>query len=620
MGRASLKFAVGCGLLGEAVELLVLSTGGMSPPDWRLRATLVAVYAMSGGLLWMIVALLGRDSRRRLAWATGLFGALLVIPWLNFDYLPQLLTVRTVLGNLVAVAVLSLLAVSIARFPRLAAVAVAVLALGVNSAILRGRSRLPVEHQARHPAGPAAHVVLVVIDTLRADHLSVYGARWRTSPELDRLAAGGVVFDRAVSQATYTKPAIASLFTGTYVHRHGVISSRDALGRELPTLAEALRAQGYRTAAFSSNPWITPEFHFERGFEHFTSSRAIDMQLTVLYRLFRRVGAGLKAVGVEANLTGWLLRAPAEANPSNAERDERLATAVIDWVRGHAEQPFFLYVHFIGPHDPYDPPAEYARRFRQPGWNGTPGPLKPPARVLSIFETAPALDDRDREMMVAQYNGAIAYADAQLGRVVAELERLDVLDHTLLIVTADHGEEFYEHGNWGHGVRLYDEIVRVPLVVRLPGRLAPARRSDPAMLIDVFPSIFGILDLPLRDPQLSGRDLFADVETPAPPAFSEYFSVEAGSYESRMVMHGGFKFVETQDGARDQYRRELFDLQADPREQRNLLATGDASRVPVSARALEGLLADFKRAAPAGRAPEVEVDGATKEALRALGY
>jgi arylsulfatase A-like enzyme len=613
-----LAFALICGVLAEALEVLLLERGGSAAPALRVRVTLLLSYTLIAAGVYLAARLAG--TKRRLPVAVAGFLALFILPWLNFDYLPQLRTLKSLAGNVGALVAVLLAAWQIARFPRAAAIAVVLLAIVVNgrSWLPRGLSPEP-PRVVRDDGAPRPNVVVLVIDTLRADHLGAYGYQLPTSRHIDDLARRSVVFERAIAQATYTKPSVASLMTGTFVHRHGVISARDALGPELPTLAEQFRAHGYRTAAFSANPWVTPEFRFDRGFDHFESNRAIDVQLTVLYRLARRVGALVHRNGGGVAVGSWLLRISGEPNPSNSRRDEVLIQAFLSWLDGNHRAPFFAYVHLIGPHDPYDPPPASLARFRDPAWGDERGPVKPPARVFSIFEKAMPLDTRTRDMMVAQYNGAIAFADELVERVEQTLVAHGLLDETLMVLTADHGEEFHEHGNWGHGVRLYQEIVGVPLLFHYPRVLAPGRRSDPAMLIDIFPTIVRLAGLPADLPHLHGRNLFAQNPDRTPFAYSEYFSVEGGSYASRMILRDGMKLIDTRDEARNEYRKELYDLRADPTEQRDLVRDGTVQS-DAQLTDLEKILGDLANNAPAGRAPQIDVPGATEEILRNLGY
>jgi arylsulfatase A-like enzyme len=617
MTRAVLAFAVICGLLAETVEVARLVTGGMEPPSWALRVTLFAAYAAVAALLLLLARSFRPTRERAPAIAAALFAMFVVLPWINLDYLPTWSSPTTIAYTLAAALLLALVAPPLVRLRRVVAAGVLLAALVVNLATLARTKPAAVEAPGGAAREGARNVLLVLIDTLRADHLGAYGYARGTSPTFDRLAREGVVFERTVAQASWTKPSVASLLTGAFVHEHGVVSSRDALGTSLPTLAEVLRERGYHTAAFSANPWITPEFRFDRGFEHFESGRAMSVQLTNLYRLVMRVERGLRRVGVWLPLNDWVFSAAAEPSLSNARRDEMLTDATIEWLEGAVAEPFFAYVHLIGPHDPYDPPARYADAFRDDRWQDVPRLKRPPARVQSIFETAAPLDDVRLASLVAQYDGAILYTDELLRRLLATLERLDLDDRTLVIVTADHGEEFYEHGNWRHGNQLYDEVVHVPLAMRLPGVLKAERRPDASMSIDVFPTVLGVLGVP-EAPRLSGRNLFASSEVPFPAVYSEHWRFEGGEYSSHMVSWDRWKMNATRDSS-GKSRIELYDLDTDPREKQNLFGKADGDHGD-ELRELEGMLADFSRTQPARAAAEVEVDRSTKERLRALGY
>lgn len=589
----------------------------MAASDWRLRVSLFAAYAAVALFLDLVARAAIRDPRPARRSATGAFGVFLVLPWLNFDYLPRFYSWRTWAGSVLACVAVVVAVRALARIPRATAIAVLLLGLGANAlGWLRSVEGVP-PHRAENIAVGRPSVVLVLIDTLRADHLGAYGYDRPTSPNLDRLARSSVVFERAFSQAAWTKPATASLLTGTYVHRHGVISARDALGTELATLAGTLSAAGYRSAGFSANPWITPEFGFDRGFSHFVSQHAMGPQLTNLYRLLARTQRLLRRLGVDVSLTRWVFSGAAAVNPSNSERDKMLTDEVVEWLGEHAGEPFFVYVHLIGSHDPYDPPAESVGPFRRPEWAGRHLPSRPPARVQSIFEKAEPLPEIEREGLIAQYDGAIAFADALLGRIAGALERQGVLDRTLLIVTSDHGEEFYEHSNWRHGNQLYDDVVHVPLVIRLPDRLTAGRRPEPAMLIDVFPTVLSVLGLPPGAQTPDGSDLFASAEGRA--AFSEHWRFEGGRYVSRMVVRDDLKLYETEDEVHGASRLALYDLGNDPAEQVDILANGSAIDLN-GASELKTLLARFGTSVPKSSEQAERVDRSTQERLRALGY
>ncbi|MEO8604598.1 MAG: sulfatase [bacterium] len=611
--RSGIAFAVIGGGVAETFEVLRMQAGGIAPPGAALRISLWLGYAAIAAGLFVLARLVAR--RRAVPVAAVALAAVVIVPWLNFVYLPRARSVASLLGSLAALAALALIVPLLLRPRRLVVGAAIVLVIGANAwGLLSGGAA----SGGAKVAGAALpfNVVVVLIDTLRADHLGAYGYPRPTSPNFDALAGESVVFERTLAQAAWTKPSVASLMTGRFVHRHGVVSSRDALGADQKTLAEALGERGYRTAAFTSNPWITPEFRFDQGFDAFESGRAMGAQLTNLYKLLKRVD---RVFGSRTDLAGTVFWG-SSGNLGNSERDRILTDAAVEWIGRQRQDPFFLYVHLIGPHDPYNPPEEYVRPFRETDWDGKPGPTKPPARVQTVFDRADPLGERERAALMAQYDGAIAFADEQLGRLVEALRASGQMDRTLLVVTADHGEEFYEHHNWRHGSQLYNEIVHVPLAFHLPSRLPSARRTDLTMLVDVFPTILQLVDANASGGDVDGRALFASTATgAAPAAFAEHWWYDGGTYVSRMVERGALKLNESKDEARGQEKTELYDLSADGGEQRNLLENTAAVRENGLGE-LQGLLDKFGEKVCVGCTEAVEVDPSTKERLRALGY
>lgn len=612
----ALKFIIVCGILGETVELVRLGTVASAVSVSRLGILLFVVYALVAALAYAAVALPFRQHpERHLRWASIVFAGILLVPWINFDYLPALISGTSLVGNallLAAIVVVSRLAI---RRAGPVTVAILLLALAVNA-----RAAIPegVAPRSESRAMAGRNVVLLVIDTLRADHLGTYGYGRATSPELDRLAAESVVFDYAVSQAPWTKPSVASLLSGRYPHEHGVRAEHDALTADVETIAADLQGRGFHTAAFTSNPWITPEFGFDRGFDHFfQSARMSGVQMTLAFGLISRLETQLRRRGVSLDLTG-LLRGPIEHYPTNVERDRKLTEEMLEWLDEHRSDRFFVYAHLIGPHSPYRPPEEFARRFRDPSWDPSSIPTVPPPRARSIFAPARAVDDAHREMLIAQYDAAIAFTDSLVGEIRQGLERLGLLDDTLLVVTSDHGEEFYEHGSWTHWHALYDEAIHVPLMVRLPSVLQPARRPEPVMLVDVYPTIGGLLGIDLAGATLDGLNLFGPAVAARPVVYSEYAHYLGATYRSRMALRKKLKLIETEDQARNESLDELYDHESDPAERTNLLEN-PSSDVAQRAASLRVALADFG-AVELARAPKVRMDSATEEQLRRLGY
>ncbi len=318
---------------------------------------------------------------------------------------------------------------------------------------------------------PARHVLVIVIDTLRADHLGTYGYSRDTSPFLDRLAAEGTVFTQAVTTSSFTGEAISSLFTGQYPS--ATPWGAGWYARPAPdatTLAMAFREQGYATALFSNSPVLdAPEFY--RGFD-------------------------TTWCGTEFGLSG---QAP------------RLVTRALEWLQAHPDQPTFTYLHFLDPHSPYAPTETYATRF------GTPDTDAPLSLYEDIRQQVPALratgfgpGDARFEDLVRRYDGEIAFIDDTVKGLFQGLEKLGLKNDTLAVITSDHGEEFLEHGFVEHAWTLYPEVHRVPLLLWEPDRIPVARNETTVSLVDIMPTLAALQELPAREgrgtPLLQSRD------------------------------------------------------------------------------------------------------------------
>jgi arylsulfatase A-like enzyme len=323
---------------------------------------------------------------------------------------------------------------------------------------------------------------MIVIDSLRADYLGCYGFDGAISPNIDRFASESVRYTRCLSQAPWTKPSVASLFTSTHPTTHGMTSNLDSfwirpgevdeievLSDDFVTLAEALRAAGYATSARSDNPWLREINGYSQGFEEFSPS----------------TGAGLG---------------------STPEIARHLAGL-------RSQAPFFLYLHLMDVHAPY--PYESAK-FREFSASRSLGPTRRisdteagmrPSYMNKLPEGS--IDLRELRDWKAIYATGVARADARFGRIYESLRRSGALEDTLVVLTSDHGEEFLEHGQWEHGRTLCNHQLRVPLLVRLPGA-ARAGEIDEGLvrLIDLMPTLLRIAGHDRVLPQVEGRDLF----------------------------------------------------------------------------------------------------------------
>ena len=394
-------------------------------------------------------------------------------------------------------------------------------------------------------------LVLVVVDALRADHISPYGAPARSSPELARWAAQGIVFEHALAQSSWTKSSMASLLTSRWPRSHGVIDPNDGLGDAARTLAEVLKEAGWRTYAVQSNGWLEEAFGFEQGFERYVFPR----------------GGGSEA----ERSRSW----------PHADNVYREAERLID--AQDPEQPFFLYLHFMDVHE-YAAPADVAR---------------------------------PRAGAEGEYAAAIAWVDEVLARLRDRLERRGLLSHSVLIFASDHGEAFGENGAFGHARNVFTPVLRVPLVLRLPFAVTPTRIAAQVRNLDLAPTLLDLAGLP-PCADFEGESLLPLLAAPSGPDRPSHASLGALLYPDARLQEsltdGAWSFVrDLAPGGREW----LFDRRIDPDENVDLSALE-----PKRAAALRAQLdAGFGKAPAAGAVrPEVRIDPALAERLRALGY
>ncbi|MBN2498873.1 MAG: sulfatase [Deltaproteobacteria bacterium] len=432
--------------------------------------------------------------------------------------------------------------------------------------------------------GPGPPVVIVVADALRADALGAYGATSGDSPALDAFASDAVVFEEAWSSSSWTRPGAASILTGLRPAGHACENKRDRLRSEVETLAERLREQGYAAAASVTNVNLAPVFGLGQGFEPWAylppaaplgaPSTARGLFLVELYRLVR-----LRFFPGERRVEDYY--APGEEVLGQGER-------LIESLAGQGA-PFFVYLHFMETHDPY---------FAHPVDGRAAARVEQPQPPVS-----------SRDAIFALYRQELRHLDALFARLVARLKAHGLYERALLVVTADHGEEFADHGAFWHGTSLYRELVRVPLLVRFPrGQGAGTRRSDPVELIDLAPTALALAGGDARD--LPGRALQAEPQ-PERPRFAR---LSHQGQRMQAVRRGPWKLILAKhDNPRGLPARALFDLAADPEERTNRI-----HEQPAIARELESLLEAGPRAAPEGEQAEIAPEIA--EQLRSLGY
>ncbi|HVR96413.1 MAG TPA: sulfatase [Thermoanaerobaculia bacterium] len=434
------------------------------------------------------------------------------------------------------------------------------------------------QDQDAHPR----NVLFILVDTLRADHLGVYGYGRDTSPNLDALAREAVLFADARSQASCTFPSVNSILTSRYTAVFlGQPDKTMGIPQGVPPLAEILRGRGYRTAAVSASPVVrkspsrfNPTGGYDRGFERFHED---------------------------------CLWKPAECV-------NRAALEQLNALNTDDGRPFFLYLHYMDPHGPYAPPAEYARRFAisEPDKkfirDGNPNPI---GDMLYKGAPDPGVTPADLQHLVDLYDDEISYFDTRLAELIAALRESGRLDDTVLVLASDHGEEFLEHGHIKHCRTLFDTSVKVPLLMKVPGVGASAV-PHPVENVDIVPTLLDYLGIDTAGLTLEGESLRPLIEGEAPPPESGGHQL-ASQGPWRSVADDRFKLI--QDLAAGSFA--LYDLDADPGETTDVLRR-ERRAFHELREALTAWLAITEGEAAAGESLR-QAEEAEKK-LRSLGY
>ncbi len=453
-----------------------------------------------------------------------------------------------------------------------------------------------------------SNILLITMDTLRADHLSMYGYARETSPVLDALAAEGVRFDKAAVQWPKTGPSFASMFTATFPKNNGIVRK---IGIPLPQkflmLAETLKKQGYQTHAVVANGAVASDFHFDQGFDTYVES--------------------------------WQ-QPPRDdgADPNGAGVVNELVRSILD--KFEDDKPYFLWVHYLDPHFPYTPPGEWSDKFQNDEHfdDSVRIPLDPTKSKYDMVRLGrdQILDDRDDlGFYVARYDAEIAYNDAMLGELLDTLRGRGMLEQTLTVFTSDHGESLGEHYYYfDHGRFGFQTCVNVPLFFHYPGVLEPRVDTEPVMLINLTPTVLEFAGVELPDGEwMQGRSLLPRLQgEPIARDDPNYAFSEAGygrrDFWQRIVREGDYKFIYAREGGANRWITgelgnafALFDLSTDPGETKNLV-----DELPDVAERLFRISNAWYREEfdvlvdISGEGEEREMDEKTREQLKALGY
>jgi arylsulfatase A-like enzyme len=563
----------------------------------------------------------------------------LFVSYANMHYLPSFFSAQSIAVNIAVTALFLVLCLFLWRrrsmqeetkdyrnaTALLLVVFSLVLLLSLHAHFHGDRSRQTTEDTTAVPGEGNHNVVFILLDALCADHLGCYGYSKMTSPAIDSLASQGFLFERAIAQSSRTKESTASLFTSTLPSTHNVRSLGSGLPIDLPTFFEDFKHAGYRTAIFSTNPHVSASYGFDRGVDAFfgPSSRTIDK--TVLHHFLKYfANESVLCKKLYGLISPWERVFSDDRTVLSSFDPPYVTDCAIEWIGGHSDAPFIIYIHYEGGHTPYIAPHEDVHSL-YPDFEGELIPDHPLCHDMFLpFSRGVEVPAAERQALLVGYDAKIHYHDRHLGRLFHELREMELDERTVILVTSDHGEEFYEHGGWGHGHSLYDELTHVPLIISFP----PVNRGEGSRIgsvvrhIDLLPTMLALCNIScnsVRNEMLEGVDLAPLLKGDARNG------VDRMSWAISEISHGGHGAASIRtashaliDAKKGLHRRVLlFDLSSDPLERNDVSESNTALRDDLLQRLDEVLNASAEKA----RKPsDAKVDDGTMERLKALGY
>jgi len=421
-----------------------------------------------------------------------------------------------------------------------------------------------------------SNVIILLMDSVRAANLSCYGYERQTTPQIDAIAAQGTLYEQAVSVGCWTLPVHTSLFTGLYPLNHNVTASKAALPGNFSTLAQQLKAHGYQTASFSNNAYVSNITGLTQGFDKvddlWQANSTRGVQRTKLSKLIKTLERKGKLTAPLVNLLRGLQNRRAMMKRQRNTRDDgaqRTNTKIQEWLlkERNTEQPFFIFVNYMECHEPYRPPHPYQEKFLPKRFS--------PKRATQVGSNqeimqrlAAGKGQDDIEILRALYDGELNYLDQQIGNLVQFLQTAGLLDDTMLVITADHGDCLGEHNQIGHRMTLNEPLVHVPLIVRHPTYFHKGERvKNQVSLIDLYPTCLALAGAPTppADPY-QFQSLLNEADPNRTYVFAENTAPNSmNRLVSRMVRTTRYKYIWNSNQA-----HELYDLINDPEESVNL--------------------------------------------------
>jgi len=433
----------------------------------------------------------------------------------------------------------------------------------------------------KRPDGP--NIILIIADALRADHLGCYGYARDTSPNIDRFASDSLLFENAWANSSWTKPSVGSILTSLFPHQHGAVYWSSVLAHNRMTITEILKNLGYRTYGVQTNPVLSKAHGFNQGFDYYEQ---IDLA-----------------------------------------RGEKITKEFSRWLKANPGRPFFAYLHYYDTHVPYNAPKAFGEKF---GVNSyqlfKAGEFKTiDVRLLNLLD----LSDEDKKSLINLYDAGVNYVDYNFKCILDSLDEMSILDKTIIVFTSDHGEEFWEHGNYEHGHTLYEELLRVPLIIGYPGKVRGERIKSNVQLVDILPIIMQLSGNSINKNDTEGLNLTEIISNKQEVIFAE--GILLGDYK-RAIIKSNWKLIENSGYVNQdtlelygdltryvipkyKFGYELYDLQNDPGENKNLVEQKNKEFIKLRAR-----MRHYK-VTPENFNKETKIERNKKlEDLKSLGY
>lgn len=438
------------------------------------------------------------------------------------------------------------------------------------------------------------NAILLTIDALRADHMSCYGYERETTPNLDAFAEHNRRYQTCIAQSSHTRESMPSMFFSAYPFELGDVGP---VPTDRPTVASVLSESGFVTGAFHSNPYLSRAYGFDRGFKTFDDSLPLS----------------------KSRITTFLHRVLNYIRTRPYTRAEEVTDRGLDWLDTNTGERRFLWVHYMDPHGPYQPPDQYQRRYREE----TLAPRAAKRLWRRTVDEPDSITPEERQTLIDLYDGEIRYLDAEIGRLLDELSERGVLADSLVIVAADHGDGFGEHDIYGHPRRLVEELIRVPLILSSPSDEPGAELRTPVQNVDIGPTILQALGVKVPSEfrgtplAIKGDQLYEETSDYPGVTFAQASGEGDQSHiEHYAVRTDGFKLHVKVNRMTGERKTELYNLTDNPNESNDV----SGSHPDETAR-LRGLLDEYVRAFDSRtEAQRDEIEDIVSDRLRDLGY